>query len=362
MRAEHNTTDRLLWPHQSENLFRSETQGPADWIVFHTKYAATNFRFNMRGLGSRFGVARPPHVLEGGNAYEAMINGPNHASLWDKPTFGPIVESIGYKTPHQVMVHKRDPLEHSLEKVRQEFPDYDEPLLLKPARIGAYQGRGIMLAQDELQLQAHLKDIPVNYLVQEYLPAERDFRYVLIRGKEGLWRICYEKRKPQVTGTGDSRLLTLILTDKEMPTDSKRKIIKKMLYHQEERDSLLRVPNSNDIVKLVKTGNISAGAYGVLPTEDEMQAIDPFMVGFINDLEDHLGTSLASLCFDFGLTEGDLSGMSPDELKQKLVFYEYNQPLLIGIEGYLQAINTNFLERKRVRKQVSSAIKSNRKK
>lgn len=230
------------------------------------------------------------------------------------------------------------------------FPNPDQPLLLKPAY--GFQGWGIRQVPDRSAVMPLLseRNETRSYLVQEYLPAAREFRYVLHRAGNQVYRICYEKRVPVVFPDGMERLESLIRHDPHIPEHAKIALLKKHAKH------LLDIPPANpEGLRLAFTGNISQGAYGVLPNEEELGKLDEFMVQFIQDLETHLGISLIAMCFDIGLLRDDF-----ENLRENTVFYEYNEPALMGLDGYFSSLGLSRSERKELEKRFFRSMRIHR--
>jgi len=334
----------LRWPHE----YIADLPGAAGHRLDRQMLIwKSNFQALVDGLYIQLGQRSPLIERE---RTEAYINGPENGRLYDKFTFGEAVRSIGYISPKQVFAPKRGNLAEVEAELEATFPNPDETLLFKPAY--GFQGWGIQTVPNRSAAIPLLRarNEARSDLVQEYIPSAREFRYVIHRAGDETYRIAYEKRVPVVFPDGTQRLGSLIQQDPTIPDHAKTALLK---IHAKK---LHEIPHENpDGLRLAPTGNISQGAYGVLPNDEEVNKIDAFMLQFIEDLERHLGISLVAMCFDIGLLQDNF-----ENLRENTVFYEYNEPAMMGLDGYFTSLGLSKSERTDLEKRFFRSMRIHR--
>lgn len=298
----------LLMPH--EDLARHKQK-----IAFKDRFAF-NKKFFLNLLRISF------------SAYERKIdicqdffNGKNVGTIHRKYDFIERVRELGYRGPEQLLYFPGQ--EKQLQAVLPFFRKH-KIVLCKPKN--GQQGKGIFWCESESELRERLRQVKEAYIVQEFIPPLKDYRYVYHVDTDVIYRFCYAKVRPEVYGDGQSTLSSLIGNNPEIPDTSKKKLTKRMSSGQ-----LARVPENGEKVELVDSGNISKGAYGMVVKGDDLAALDKVMLPFIEDLKNHCRLELTTYCFDIGVLRGDIT---PDDVSKKdYVFYEYQIPF--GLDGYL---------------------------
>lgn len=145
------------------------------------------------------------------------------------------------------------------------------PIVLKPD--AGQRGAGVVIAKSFLEIESHLRETPLNLLIQEYAPGKEFgvFYYRYPREQRGRIFAITEKRMPAVTGDGRSNLETLILRDP-------RAVCMARFLLEKHADRLWEVPAEGEKVSLVELGTHSRGAIfldgGWLWTEELEIAID----------------------------------------------------------------------------------------
>lgn len=262
-----------------------------------------------------------------------FLNGDTGAEvLPQKRFFGDLVNELGYRAPRSVYVANGSSVENIEEVVTKQLDD-QKSYFIKP--VNGVQGRGTGSFHDIHELAAAVSSSSEDYLVQSDETPQEDWRYILHRdanNTDNVWRIAYRKVRPQVIGDGTSSIGNLVESATDIPEDRKEKIIHKI------GERAHRVPQDGQITSVAESGNISNGAYGQLPDQDELHRIDGFMQRFVSDLENHLGSKLNTMCFDLGVKDKSIFEGEYDfeKMKEEVVFYEFQIPF--GITGYLDEL------------------------
>lgn len=264
------------------------------------------------------------------SAYERKIdicqrffNGENTGKIHRKFDFIEQVRELGYRGPEQVLYFPGQdaPLQSIMS-----FFDKHKIVLCKPKN--GQQGQGIFQCDSETELRERLSKVTDAYIVQEFIPPLKDFRYVYHIDTEVIYRFCYAKVRPEVCGDGHSTLAMLIKQHPDIPNTSKKKLSKHLPSSQ-----LARVPEEGEKVALVDSGNISKGAYGQVVKGEELAALDKVMLPFIEDLKKRAKLELSTYCFDIGVLRADITPATVS--KNDYVFYEYQIPF--GLSGYFDS-------------------------
>jgi hypothetical protein len=194
-------------------------------------------------------------------------NAPYH---YGKYQFLEIIRSLGYDAPASVLVQPREAGRH-LEAIRGLSKN---PIrFLKP--LFGSKSRGLCVAANGDAAVRFLAQQQIPYLVQEYLPPQAEWRYILHRtwadlanaGKPSI-RMAYEKLGPTVRGTRVERV---------------RQLGKKISWRESGSGTLLR--------------------YRCLPNPTQLVKIDTIMMELLATYEKHTDAPLATLCVDLGFTE-----------------------------------------------------------
>lgn len=300
----------LTWPHEAADL-----EMPVVPVLDRLRFCLTAAAYVARNRLFKMGFCPPPSP-------ETLIPGLVGHPLSAKTTFSETMLNAGYTAPLQVLITPGE--ETAAKKVVDAFLQENElnlPILCKPTN--ASEGRGIVVLRSPEELSLFIGSLTEPYLVQKYLPPQKDYRYAMVRDENTTYRICYEKRRPTVTGNGKDALWKLVASDPEIPVLSKIRLFKKQLKR------LLERPADGETVDLINSGNISQGAYGVLPEEAVLTEIDAFMLQVIKDVEEATNLHLPVYCFDIGLTDCESGSVS----RGNVVFYEMQLPF--NYTGYL---------------------------
>ncbi len=261
-----------------------------------------------------------------------FINGDVGVELASKQSFGYTVRQLGYLAPSSILIQAGTDAHEIVEAIDLELPD-EPSFFVKP--VFGVGGRDTRLFTDRAALAELLSTSEEDFLVQSDETPEQDWRYVAHKDSEDpnkVWRVAYKKVRPIVIGNGYSTLGDLILESTSIPADRKAKIIKSI------GSKASSIGLSNQEIVVAESGNISNGAYGKLPDETELTRMDAFMSRFINDLEEHIGTRLNTLCFDVGVKDSTVfdGDYDFDKMRKSIVFYEFQIPF--GVSGYLDEI------------------------
>ena len=295
-------------------------------------FALFIFLFRSRGLSR---TARLDGVSE-------FVNGKNNGGLHHKFHFVETLKELGYKVPEQLL-YSGDSGSNIQAII--EFQSNHGTVFCKPK--DGTRGKGLHISKDSKDLITFLKSRTEPYIIQEFLPPTKDYRYLYHVGKENTYRACYEKRKPFITGNGKTKLIDLINNETDIPDTSRAKILK---IHKLRLD---KVPDADEVVLLVASGNISQGAYGVLLSDKEHKAIDGVILPLIKDLEEKKGINISTYCFDIGLLRPvDQPNAS---MKSLIVFYEFQMPF--DMTGYLYAPELEGIRKKTQKLLVNSFLR-----
>lgn len=304
-------TDNLMMPH--EDLDRPQSKiAFRDRLRYYKQLAVDLTRMRFSNYERKIDIC------------QSLFNGENAGTIHKKFEFIERARKLGYRGPEQVMYQPGQAQQFELALGL--FDKY-QTVLCKPK--DGQQGEGIFLCETRSKLQEQLTELKEPYIVQEYIPPLQDYRYVYHVGTDVTYRFCYTKTRPLVYGNGRDTLAQLIENEPDIPNTSKEKLTKYLRASQ-----LARVPNKDEKVELIDTGNISKGAYGQIITGDELAALDKVMLQLIEDLKRHYNIELTNYCFDIGVLKQDLT---PETVsKTDFVFYEYQIPF--GLQGYLNSV------------------------
>jgi hypothetical protein len=194
-------------------------------------------------------------------------NAPYH---YGKYQFLEVVRSLGYDVPASVLVQPGE-AERQLEAIRGLS---DEPLrFLKP--LFGSKSCGLYVAANGDDVARFLAQQRIPYLVQEYVPPQDEWRYILHRtwfdlekSRMPSIRMAYEKIGPPAQGSGIARV---------------RRLSKKLSWREPGSGALLR--------------------YRRLPDPVRLAEVDAFMLEFLVAYEKLTGAQLATLCIDLGFTK-----------------------------------------------------------
>lgn len=326
----------LAFPHE-----RIEAFTDTDQALFETAYEYAQY--------ARFLRLQTFHILkpEVRSWSFSVANGSVGSEIFpDKFAFNNLVRSLGYEAPLSVLVDPSNPEANYVERIESLDEDRSERFC-KP--LNSTQGRGAAMFGSAHEAYAFAHQQNEAYLVQTYEKPANDWRYILhydqdqLRdGQNSAWHILFKVVQPTVMGDGHSTINQLVKQIEDMPDVAKQKYRK---YHQ---DQLMVVPEANQVVKLVETGNRERGAYGLEHSQLEQDNLDQFMLTFLKDVESYLGTTLATTCFDLGLRDPQVLKRPYDFLaiQKNVVFYEHQMPF--GMKPYLlslpQSLNKDGLE------------------
>lgn len=248
------------------------------------------------------------YVLRGKDPYQhvyeefmELFDGREAYPLADKFVFIETVKKLnkGYKIPRQILV-KEKPSENRIKEVSEEINSWGNPsLYLKP--VTGANSRGIKILSPG-EIPTFLRGIKENYVVQEDIKFEREFRYAISRGFDGLTRrFCYEKVKPRITGNGSMPLGILLITNRHLPLHTK---VFSLWSHRRE---LLKVIPKGEKYTITHVANPPAGSFERNIDEPELvNKFDDYFATLVSDLEKEMGAPKPwpLVCFDFGITSG----------------------------------------------------------
>lgn len=297
-------------PH--EDLARSLPRIPLNYrLDFYSRFFLDRLRISCSGYERKLDLC------------QQFLNGKQAGTLHRKFDFIEQVRALGYRGPEQRLFvpGQTQTLPAIIDLLKKHGT-----VLCKP-RDG-YQGRGIFWCDNETELRNRLAKVRQAYIIQEFIPPLKDYRYVYHVDTDVVYRFCYAKVRPEVCGDGQSSVFALILRDASIPPVSKKKLLKKLSKAQ-----LKSIPKKGELVALVDSGNISKGAYGQLIKGDELAALDKIMLSLIGDLQTHCKLHLSTFCFDLGVLRDDIT--SDNVTNQDYVFYEYQIPF--AMSGYLSS-------------------------
>ncbi len=324
-------SENFVYPHEVkvEGVPFGEMASPS-FVRSYTDYASVSMRTALC-------AGRGGDVLELQLESQRVLNGERGAGkLSDKLQFGELVSELGYQTPTTICI----PVGYNSSQIETEISESslsDEKELFVKPHGGAHGHLARMENRAQVSMKLHHPDRP--FLVQQYQKPEQDWRVILHRtpremeqfGKGQDVRIAYRKVRPTVTQTSDKwhTVQKLIEMDPDIPDYVKHK-----LYSTLPPERLQHIPGRSERVELVDTGNIIRGAYGVLPTQDELIQMDRLVSRIRNDIEQRLNVRLATLCLDLGVLKEEqfLSAQNDTELRQAVTIYEQQSP--VEYSGY----------------------------
>lgn len=255
-----------------------------------------------------------------------------------KGTFEPYVRDLGFRAAATMVVEPQDAISDEIRAKVAALDDQNPQRFCKP-RLGS-QGKGAYLAPDTEMALQYVATSRRSYLVQEALVPVEDWRVVLHRSVQDVkeagppsWFIAYEKVRPTVVGDGFATVGELVAADARMPESAKIK------YRKRHRGDLSRVPDLGEKVDLIKTGNISQGAYGRLPSPQERAVLGDFALDLLTSIEADTRLTYGTVCFDIGTRQADTltQPTTVDELRKQIVLYELS--VAFGLSGYRDAVS-----------------------
>lgn len=287
--------DKFLWPHEHKRLLterarRKTTNKPRPfWQSVHRKYLfLAVFVRDFYALWVSKKVAK--NELEG----MYLFNGRSAEPLANKYHFLEVAAKLGYHTPKQIMIKANEPIAEKLAAFEKSFPQQLQEFYFKP--LDGFGGNGIFIFKSRAEAKGHLPKINADYVIEESLKINTEFRYIRYVDAEGnIWRMAYEKARPIVVGNGHSTIRQLLLGKNRIPEKSREIVIKRKTI------DLSEVPAKNERVQLADMGFVQYGAFEKLPEKEETEALDLFMSKFISDLEKHTGNQIPLLCFDMAV-------------------------------------------------------------
>jgi hypothetical protein len=180
------------------------------------------------------------------------------------------VRSLGYGAPAGVLVCPGEATDQA-NSIRGLS---DEPFRFLKPLLGS-RSRGLYVAASSDDAVQFLAQQHMPYVVQEYLPPQEEWRYILHRtcvdiqqGRSPSIRMAYEKLGPPISSPVTGRI---------------RQLGKRLSWREPESGTLLR--------------------YRCLPDPTRVAAVDVFMRGFLVAYEALIDAQLATLCIDLGFTQ-----------------------------------------------------------
>ena len=260
-----------------------------------------------------------------------LYNGKKGAEILShKYRFAQAVDAMGYLIPASQLVPAGSTAEEIQKAMNGKFTGVNA-FICKP--IDGDKGRGIERFASTEKAVTFLAGQSKDYLLQEIKGPGQDWRYIFHRDGEQVlreedslvWRIAYQKVRPEVVGDGVQTVIELLKNKVEVPARSRKKVIQQLTSAQKAQ-----ILPSGESRPLIQNGNIAQGAYGKLPEIPELNEMDAFMYRFHRKLEAQLGVRLATACYDVGVLEAN----GPVALKDRVVFFEAQLPF--GFFGYLR--------------------------
>ncbi len=288
-------------------------------------------------VGQVKGLHRYDKQIEYQEHFMKMFNGDEALVLANKVTFNQLASELGYTVPRQFVVEPEKTQDQNNEAAGETFPDPSQEVFCKPQTGGGGRGVAIILAQDIPQFLSEHSD----YILQERVPVEKEFRYVrqIDRSNQTQWRIAYGRVKPVVTGDGQSPVWQLI-RHADIPTRMK-------IFATLGNVTRLRTtPKEGEVQELSVASNPPFGSYEAIPSDQEVSNLDKFMTQFIGDIEDRVGIELPTLCFDIGVTDNSVLEGDYDFEKMKDAVVPFECQLPFSSAGYFAKIKPTKLGRK----------------
>lgn len=321
----------LMYPYENTPLLREHTRGRGFTRLLirdAVRQASTVLEHinNNRSLETKVGL----HKTYNGSLGAEILQ--------DKRSFAGLVQKLGYQAPSSILVSKDTRVDTLLLSIAS-LDANDKRRFCKP--LGGSQGRGVNVATSPEKALDFVQRQDVPYLIQNFLPPQEDWRYILHRDRQQLekgedqqWRIAYKKVRPSVVGDGESTLRQLILQAKEVPQYAKRKYLRK-----HRGDAIINeIPEAQKTIELTDSGNISQGAYGQLPNHIELEHMDRFMLVFQREVEREIGGKFGVLCVDIGIKDRRVFDQpyNFEEMRKTIIFYEFQVPF--SFSGYLKSL------------------------
>lgn len=314
---------RVLYPHEAIDSIAGPNSGQ-EWIEV-AKLIGQNVPLVLR--------SRHAPTADRQSMTFRFLNGDVGADILPKKQpFGELIDELGYHAPRTIYIESGSSVDQVKELAAADLSGEDS-FFIKP--VNGVLGRGTGRFDDLDTLASVVASSPEDYLVQSDETPVEDWRYILHRDTDSndrVWRIAYKKVRPSVVGDGVSTVSELVNHSTDIPSDKKVRIIQKI------GDRSAAVAPKGQEVAVAESGNISNGAYGQLPEQEELQRMDDFMKRFVADLEGKLGVKLNTMCFDLGVKDKSIFEDNYDfeKMRQSVVFYEFQIPF--GITGYLDEL------------------------
>jgi hypothetical protein len=313
----------MFYPHESFAEL-SKNVASADCEIYDQllEMGRASLLINL-GEKAIFGANGTTMWQEGAARQFELFNGHRQGvELVYKDAFPGIINAIGYRAPSTTVL---DPGMSDTEKLAQiNALDFDSPFrFLKP--LAGSRSKGVKRAASPEEALTIAEATKRPYLVQSYEKPQEEWRYALHRdpqqvldGGSPKWRVAMRKFKGEVIGNGYNTVPDLVRSS-DLPRRAKRNF----LALQDKRE--LSIPPRDEIIT-VQSGSI---LNATLPTQPQLKKLDAFFTDFIGKLERHIGASLVTACFDFGLIDAaklnDKNNIVP-LTADDVVFYEYQVP------------------------------------
>ncbi|MGD9590667.1 MAG: VTT domain-containing protein [Pyrinomonadaceae bacterium] len=186
-------------------------------------------------------------------------------------------ESLPYLLKH-TLLHAELSAEQNLVTAKQFIKEnsVSYPVVLKPD--AGERGKGVKIVQNEIELGVHIREIEIDFVLQEYFDGEEAsiFYYRYPEQTKGEIFSITEKEFPVLCGDGRSDLEQLILRDR-------RAVCLAKSYFSQNSSRLDIVPDKDEQVQIINIGTHSMGAIfldgGWLQTELLLEKIDSIARG-----------------------------------------------------------------------------------
>lgn len=232
----------------------------------------------------------------------AFLDGNKVAPLANKFHFIEILAKMnkGYLIPHQILV---SPNHKETTKILSTISSWKTTkIYCKPLTGDNARGIKVVSPQELPKIIGNLKE---DYIFQEGLPFQKEYRWAISYGKDGIVRrLCFEKVRPIIKGNGKTPLIWLILTDKNMTIRSK------LVNLLRQYKNLLKILPQNEIYLVTPSANPPMGSYEQTVTDKKIiKHLDIFMLNLIHDLQNYIGVKhLPLICFDVGTLGPETQG------------------------------------------------------
>ena len=230
----------------------------------------------------------------------SFVNGEHTRVLGNKTAFPKLVNEIGYTSPKSVIISISDSESIRQQKLNNLFDEAGENAryFAKPVN-GTWQRNLVGLENGLSKIEAIYFALSLkgeDYLIQEYIPTNKDdeWRYIRYKAKDGqVYVACFQYGLNE-----DEKKVTIPVLGKRYMKS----------YGVDVNEFLTELKSHEPII---------------MP-EHHREKLQVFIEQFIADLENKLGEPVSFLSMDIGILDQELldNDTKIEEMKQKIVFYE----------------------------------------